>query len=368
MPRERRPTVADPGGPGTGQPGTDGPGTDGPGIDGRGVGQAGVGGPGVGGPGVGGPGEGAGMLDDAEADARTSASIEALEAGGLPVSARERLADAERAGAAWTSDLSVAELAAVRGAGFTPLGLVMGSSVYHIGAQWGYGYYGAYGGGFSSVWYCPHGYPHEDMRTGYNWEHTLHERGMVAARDLAMSRLGMEAQALGAHGVAGVRLKLDRSQGLAGVIEFTAVGTAIHRVGAPALSFPFTSHLSGQELGKLMSTGYVPCALVMGLCAIEVDPGCGTEFRMGSWSNTELPQLSDAAKSCREIAVQRLEAEASRVGGDGVIGVDVEFSIHELPGEAKLLELRAIGTAVRRFSAGPLEEPPLAMMRLRDPA
>lgn len=314
---------------------------------------------------VGAPGEGVGMLDDAGADARTAASIQALEGGGLPVSAQERLADAERSGAAWTSDLSVDELAAVQGAGFTPLGLVMGSSVYHIGSQWGYQYYGSYGGGFSSVWYCPHGY-HDDMRTGYNWEHTLHERGMVAARDLAMSRLGQEAQALGAHGVAGVRLKFNRSQGLAGLVEFTAIGTAIHRVGAPALSFPFTSHLSGQQLGKLMASGYVPCALVMGICAIEMDPGCGTEWRMGSWSNTELPQLSDAAKSCREIAVQRLEGEASRVGGDGVVGVGVEFSIHELPGEAKLLELLALGTAVRRFSAAPLPEAPLAMMRLRD--
>ncbi len=313
-------------------------------------------------------GEGIGMLDDASSDARTQASIEALEGGGLPVSARDRLADAERSGAAWTSDLSVGELAAVRGAGFTPLGLVMGSSVYQIGAQWGYRYYASYGGGYSSVWYCPHGYTHEEMRTGYNWEHTMHERGMVAARDLAMSRLGLEAQALGAHGVAGVRLKLDRSQGLAGLIEFSAVGTAVHRVGAPPLGFPFTSHLSGQELGKLMATGYVPCSLVMGLCAIEVDPGCGTEWRMGSWSNTELPQLSEAAKSCREIAVQRLEGEASRVGADGVIGVSVDFSIHELPYEAKLLELLAIGTAVRRFSAAPLPEPPLAMMRLRDPA
>lgn len=314
---------------------------------------------------VGAPGEGVGMLEDADADARTAASIQALEGGGLPVSAQERLADAERSGAAWTSDLSVGELAAVQGAGFTPLGMVMGSSVYHIGSQWGYQYYGSYGGGYSSVWYCPHGY-HDDMRTGYNWEHTLHERGMVAARDLAMSRLAMEAQALGAHGVAGVRLRFARSEGLAGLVEFTAVGTAIHRAGAPALSFPFTSHLSGQELGKLMATGYVPCALVMGICAIEVDPGCGTEWRMGSWSNTELPQLSDAAKSCREIAVQRLEAESSRVGGDGVIGVSVDFSIHELPREAKLLELLALGTAVRRFSAAPLAEPPLAMMRLRD--
>ncbi|MGH9065529.1 MAG: heavy metal-binding domain-containing protein [Acidimicrobiales bacterium] len=305
------------------------------------------------------------MLDDASSEARTAASIEALEQGGLPESARARLADAERAGGAWTSDLSVAELAAVRAAGFEPLGLVMGSSVYHIGAQWGYRYYGSAGGGYSSVWYCPHGFAHEDMRTGYNWEHTLHERGMVAARDLAMSRMGQEAQMLQAHGVAGVRLKFSRPEGVSGLVEFTAVGTAVHRPGAAPLSFPFTSHLSGQELGKLIGTGYVPGALVMGICAIEVDPGCGMEWRMGSWSNTELPQVAEAAQQCREIAVRRLEDEAGQVG-DGVIGVTVDFSIHELQGGANLLELSALGTAVRRFSAAPLPEPPLAMMRLAD--
>ncbi|MGH9102178.1 MAG: heavy metal-binding domain-containing protein, partial [Acidimicrobiales bacterium] len=310
-------------------------------------------------------GEGVGMLDDqASADARTEASVEALSHGGLPVSARERLADMESGGGAWTSDLSVAELAAVRAAGFEPRGLVMGSSVYHIGAQWGYRYFGAAGGGYSSVWYCPHAFAHEDMRTGYNWEHTLHERGMVEARNLAMSRMGEEAKELGAHGVAGVRLRFTRNEGVAGLVEFTAIGTAVHRPGAAPLAFPFTSHLSGQELGKLIGTGYVPCALVMGICAIEVDPGCGMEWRMGSWANTELPQVSEAAQRSREIAVERLEKEAGQVG-DGVIGVEADFSIHELPGGAKLLELFTLGTAVRRFSADPLPEPPLAMMRLR---
>ncbi|HZD64462.1 MAG TPA: heavy metal-binding domain-containing protein [Acidimicrobiales bacterium] len=309
-------------------------------------------------------GEEAGMLDDAAAAARTEASVASLAHGGLPVSARERLADTE-AGGAWTSDLSVAELAAVRAAGLEPLGLVMGSSVYHIGAQWGPRYFRSAGGGYSSVWYCPHTFMHEDMRTGYNWEHTLHERGMVEARNLAMSRMGQEAQELGAHGVAGVRLRFSRPRGVAGLMEFTAVGTAVHRPGSPPLAFPFTSHLSGQSLGKLVGTGYVPCAVTMGICAIEVDPGCGMEWRMGSWANTELPQVSEAAQRCRELAVERLEREAAEVG-DGVVGVEVEFSIHELPGEAKLLELFTLGTAVRRFSAAPMPEPPLAMMRLRD--
>ena len=54
----------------------------------------------------------------------------------LPVHARERLnimrGDATHK-ALFTSDLSVNEFLLVREAGFDPVGLVVGSSIYHIG-------------------------------------------------------------------------------------------------------------------------------------------------------------------------------------------------------------------------------------------
>src|SRR6266436_8367702 len=56
----------------------------------------------------------------------------------LPVHARERLSimrgDATHRGL-FTSDLSVNEFLLVREAGFDPVGLVIGSSIYHIGYQ-----------------------------------------------------------------------------------------------------------------------------------------------------------------------------------------------------------------------------------------
>ena len=58
--------------------------------------------------------------------------------GDLPVHARERLSimrgDATHRGL-FTSDLSVNEFLLVREAGFDPVGLVVGSSIYHIGFQ-----------------------------------------------------------------------------------------------------------------------------------------------------------------------------------------------------------------------------------------
>ncbi|HUB04465.1 MAG TPA: hypothetical protein VMA76_05325, partial [Solirubrobacteraceae bacterium] len=52
---------------------------------------------------------------------------------GIPAPAQERLAQ-NRAGL-YTSDLSVNEFLLVTEAGFDPVGLVVGSSIFHIGIQ-----------------------------------------------------------------------------------------------------------------------------------------------------------------------------------------------------------------------------------------
>ena len=81
----------------------------------------------------------------AEQDSASEPSAERLQsevyrAGsleGLPQSGRERLARMKEdiARGFFTSDLSVNEFLLVKEAGFEPLGLVLGSSIYHIGFQ-----------------------------------------------------------------------------------------------------------------------------------------------------------------------------------------------------------------------------------------
>jgi|HubBroStandDraft_1064217.scaffolds.fasta_scaffold21778_2 uncharacterized protein YbjQ (UPF0145 family) len=303
---------------------------------------------------------------DGGSDARDRASVEALDGGGLPVTARKRIAEAEATGGTWGSDLSVAELAAVRAVGFDPVGLVMGSCVYQIGYQWGANAMSQSGGGGS--WYseqfpCIHGWGHEGSRSGYNWEHRVFENGIVQARNLAMTRLSAEATALGAHGVVGLRVRFDRPQGVAGQVEFVAIGTAVRRRGAPAIASPFTCHLSGQDFAKLLRSGYVPAAYVIGVGAVEVDAGCVMEYQERSYVNQEIYQPSIAIQRCREIAVSHLEHEAALVG-EGVVGVDVSFEHHSLGYAAELFELQATGTAVRRFADVPPRDAPLAILRL----
>src|SRR5260370_40958691 len=107
----------------------------------------------------------------------------------LPLHARERLkimrGDATHR-SLFTSDLSVNEFLLVREAGFDPLGLVVGSSIYHIGYQW------------------------SGIRQ--NQEMTVLTQAMYHARELAMTRMEEEADALGADRIVAVRLEVTRHE------------------------------------------------------------------------------------------------------------------------------------------------------------
>ena len=312
--------------------------------------------------------------DEAAQLQRQQASIAALERGGLPLAAQERIEELRQGKAAWTSDLTVSEMAAIHHAGFEPIGMVMGSSVFRIAAQWGYtsvfGVTGTAGaGGRVRTYPCPHGFygfgAGSEHRTGYNWEHRYYEAGVTSARNAALVRIIEEARGLGAHGVVGVRILRRHLEGVGSSLEFTCIGTAVRRPDGPQLRTPFMSHLDGVAFSKLLHGGYVPVALVMGIGAMEIDPGCGTEWQLRSWSNARVPQESDGIEEARLLGINHLESEISSVDADGAVGVTTDFASYELGGEATLVELFLLGTAVRRYAREPLDEPPLPIMRLR---
>ena len=148
----------------------------------------------------------------------------------------------------FTSDLSVNEFLMVERAGFRPLGLVMASSVYHIGYQ--------------------------SQSYKVSQELTVLSQAMYTARELAMTRMEGEAAALGADGVVGVRLNITKYEFSDDVTEFIAVGTAVkHKGGGMFLNVqgkPFTSDLSGQDFAVLLASGHRPVGLVMGTCVYHI--------------------------------------------------------------------------------------------------
>src|ERR1700685_986359 len=175
---------------------------------------------------------------------------------GVPQEAMRRLAELQpgRAGSIFTSDLSVNEFLLVREAGFRPLGLVLGSSIYHVGLQVG--------------------------RWGSNQELDVLSQAMYHARELAMTRMEAEADALRADGIVGVRLDVELKEFGADVAEFIAVGTAVKAeegAGGGGVdnrrnkkNQPFTWDLSGPEFWTLIRAGYAPLGMVMGTCVYHI--------------------------------------------------------------------------------------------------
>jgi len=232
----------------------------------------------------------------------------------------------------FTSDLSVNEFALLHEAGFQPLGLVMGSSIYHIGFQ------------FASF--------------NQSQELQVLTQAMYTAREYAMARMEAEADALGADGVVGVRLEYKRYTWGEGLLEFMAVGTAVR--AAPGGSWrtpagkPFTSDLSGQELWTLAKTGHAPVSFVMGTCVYHVAHQSFRQMWKTTGQNAEMPNFTQATYDAREIAMARMQAEAERDGASGIVGVRVQEDAHVWGEHA--IEFLALGTSIRAVTGA--GEPP----------
>ncbi|BBA95644.1 hypothetical protein RVR_583 [Actinacidiphila reveromycinica] len=232
-----------------------------------------------------------------------------------------------RPGSIFTSDLSVNEFLLVREAGFKPIGLVLGSSIYHVGMQLG--------------------------RWSRNQELETLSQAMYHARELAMTRMEAEAAALGADGIVGVRLTVEAREFGKDVAEFIAIGTAVSGDTAPPgggtwrnnKGQPFTSDLSGQDFWTLIRAGYAPLGMVMGSCVYHV-----AHQKMGSvmsnmGRNVEIEQFTQALYDARELAMARMQAEAEALHAEGVVGVRLDAHNHRWGGHTT--EFFSIGTAVR---------------------
>ena len=212
----------------------------------------------------------------------------------------------------------------VEDVGYEPLGLVLGTSIYHIGYQ---------------------------RRGAFrNQELDVLSRALYHARELAMQRMEAEAADLGADGIVGVRLEVrgfgDRNH----VAEFLAVGTAVRQRDGKGPRTPngrpFTSDLSGQDFWTLMRIGCRPVGLVMGSCVYAVGlVGTRSTVRPG-WRNVELDPYTRAMYEARELAMTRMQREAQSLQADGVVGVELTENSHAWRG--RVIEFFSVGTAIVR--------------------
>jgi uncharacterized protein YbjQ (UPF0145 family) len=158
-----------------------------------------------------------------------------------------------------------------------------------------------------------------------------------------------EADLLGADGVVGVRLLFKKYAMDEGVLEFQAIGTAIrHRERKGGFrtkdSRPFTSDLSGQDFWKLVRGGYRPVSLSMGACVYHIAHMTFMQALKQIGRNREMTVYTEATYAARELALERMQAEALKRGGIGVVGARVEESSWGWGSHA--IEFFAVGTTV----------------------
>ena len=246
-----------------------------------------------------------------------------------PQAADSRLAHTAgaEAGGVFTSDLSVSEYALLGEAGFEPLGFVVGSSIYHVGLQIG--------------------------RWSQNAELQTLTQAMYNARELAMARMRAEADHLGADGIVGVSLRLQMYAWGQEVLEFVATGTAVKALaGEGAHRAPdgraFTSDLSAQDFFRLIAAGAVPVAFVLGTCVYHIAHQGVMQSMRQAGQNQEMPQFTQGVYEARELALSRMQAEATEARSSGIVGVSVDVKNHVWGEHAT--EFLATGTAIRRLS------------------
>ena len=285
----------------------------------------------------------------------------------LPASAEARVAGARSSGT-WGSVLSCQEFAAVGGAGFAPAGHVFGAAVYAAGSAAGSSCPGAPGSSGGVMPARPAvQVPARDDPGGFG---PLVE-AMYQARRAAVDRMTAECAALGGHGVVGVRL--SEGSFFLGGLEFTAIGTAVHAAGAAGLRVPFTSALSGQDFARLITAGWVPAGLVLGIAMGSRHDDWATTRQTRPWAgNVEMAGWTALVNQTRQEAGRRLAQDVRRLGAEGVVTADMRMRVRERDCPAvvgrrdHVVEVTLIGTAIASFAnAGHRQAgPPLAIMRL----
>jgi uncharacterized protein YbjQ (UPF0145 family) len=247
-----------------------------------------------------------------------------------PQAADGRLAKTAGAdpGGVFTSDLSVSEYVLLGEAGFEPLGFVVGSSIYHIGIQ--------------------------VARWGQNQELQVLTQAMYNARELAMSRMEAEADHLESDGIVGVQLRLQTYVWGQDVLEFIATGTAVRAIGGSAGVHrtpdgrPFTSDLSVQDFFRLLATGAVPVSFVLGTCVYHIAHQSMMQTLRQAGQNQEMVQFTQGIYEARELALSRMQAEATQAQASGIVGVNVSVYNHVWGEHAT--EFLATGTAIRQLA------------------
>ncbi len=249
---------------------------------------------------------------------------EALEAGRLPPSALSRLvAQSTEKDNSFTSDFSVNEFLLMKRNGLSPITQVLGACVYRVG------YYQFPGYGRGTI---------KALEDAHN-----------NARSLAFSRMLKEAKAVNADVVAGVRF-IENSLELSGdSLSYSIIGTAMK---APEMReilassrgnlFPILTTLSGQELAKLLTGGFIPLGVVAHTSVLFTALSFSTlqamRYIYNGGGNFEVPEFTQCYYDSKRDVMGRVSEHARVLGASGIVGADLKirsrgYTISQMGGE-----------------------------------
>lgn len=304
---------------------------------------------------------------------------------GLPDTARARMAEIKSSGT-WGSALSTAEFTAIRSVGFMPVGQSFGAAVFSIKNVGSYGCatYRSRPERPSERFASSSQNRQRAARTVVSGSRGANAfrpfrplvQALYKARRTAIDRMVAECDALGAHGVVGVRLDVEPFPG--GGLEFRALGTAIKAPGGPPIQPPFTCELSGQEFTKLLLSGWMPVAIVLGI-SVGVrhdDDRTAAESTGRTWWNTEVSGHTELLNQTRRDAADQLRRDVLKHHASGVVTREMELRVEEyecmgLEGaKDHMAEATIVGTAITRFDQDQARSSPTSsqiVLSLGDP-
>jgi hypothetical protein len=268
-----------------------------------------------------------------------------LKAGRLPLSAQERLATQSEQGV-FTSALSARDLAAVRAAGYQPVGQAFGTATFRLNRLT-----------FAGYQIHPNAYlgssRYGSLRINPVMIGSFHE-GERQARTKAIERMTAECQALGGDGVIGAEIR--RSRPSHDLYEFTVIGTVVRQDGRArrAEEVPFVTTMSAAQVGRLDAGGWRPVSLLFELQRFAGHAGYvgfgGGRLNPNNYQVGEVTAATEVLEYGRTRIRQLLNARLPARGGMILDSLTTEVERAEcsaIDGQSDfLVDVEAIGTAI----------------------
>jgi uncharacterized protein YbjQ (UPF0145 family) len=217
-----------------------------------------------------------------------------------------------------TTGLSGNEIWCLAKKDLEPGNLVIGNSVYSLG------FVGSLGAG---------------IRTLTGGEVTQVTDIIREGRIASFERMLAWSDLHGSVGITGISSELAV---MGSNVEFLSVGSCVHRTGYFAPNLEWSTSSDGQELYCQLDAGFQPRHFVFGNVAYSIGIGGGIGGAFRSLARGEVKEFSDIFNHTRHLAIDRIQQDAMKYGGNAVVGIST--SIMKFKG---IQEMVMIGTAAR---------------------